>query len=283
MRRRISLTEAAQRRLGVLNIAFRLNIQDPIDPVHGDPVLSLIYLARYLVKEEYSLKQRQAVLTRAQHLKHWTNVIGQPVRLTRFVIGWIHKRYLSERRIPTVVLFSPENRYALEFHAEQEPNPDSRLSLTDERDAFGLPRLRVDWRTTPLDIETVRQAYRLLAAELERTGTGRLQFDETKLEAAVMQAGAYGGHHIGTARMSARPADGVVDPDCRVHGVDNLFVASAAVMPTSSQANPTLTVLALTFRLADHLRARTAASHRPDTAGPKEAGPDARLHNEAVS
>jgi choline dehydrogenase-like flavoprotein len=68
---------------------------------------------------------------------------------------------------------------------------------------------------------------------------------------------------MGAARMSAQPADGVVDPDCRVHGVDNLFVASAAVLPTSSQANPTLTVIALAFRLADHLRERIAPRARP--------------------
>ena len=272
LRRRINVTAAAQRRLGILNTAFRLNIPEINDPVHGDPVLSLIYLARYFVKEEYSIKQREAKLTRAQELHHWMNVVRQPIRLTRFVVNWIHKRYLSERRIPSIAPFSPENRYALEFHSEQEPNPDSRLSLTGERDAFGMPRLRVDWRVTPLDLETVRQSYRLLAAELQRTNTGRLAFDEATLEAVVMAAGAYGGHHMGAARMSAQPADGVVDPDCRVHGVDNLFVASAAVLPTSSQANPTLTVIALAFRLADHLRERIAPRARPAATVSVEAG-----------
>lgn len=65
--------------------------------------------------------------------------------------------------------------------------------------------------------------------------------------------GIVGGHHIGTTRMSAVSGEGVVDPDCRVHGVSNLHIASASVFPTSGQANPTLTLLALVFRLADHL------------------------------
>ncbi len=68
--------------------------------------------------------------------------------------------------------------------------------------------------------------------------------------------GAYGGHHIGTARMGTDPASSVVDADCRVHCVDNLFVASSATFPTSSQANPTLTVVALALRLAAHLRSQ---------------------------
>ncbi len=73
-----------------------------------------------------------------------------------------------------------------------------------------------------------------------------------------MQDGAYGGHHLGTARMSASSTGGVVDADCKVHGIDNLYIASGAVMPTSSQANPTLTIVALALRLADHLKAKGA-------------------------
>ena len=73
-----------------------------------------------------------------------------------------------------------------------------------------------------------------------------------------MRYGAYGGHHIGTARMGDDPRTSVVDANCRVHGVANLHIASAAVFPTSSQANPTLTVVALALRLADRLRALAA-------------------------
>ena len=74
------------------------------------------------------------------------------------------------------------------------------------------------------------------------------------VEAEMTRYGAYGGHHIGTARMGSDPRSSVVDSDCRVHGVENLYVASSATFPTSSQANPTLTVVALALRLAAHLQ-----------------------------
>jgi choline dehydrogenase-like flavoprotein len=63
-----------------------------------------------------------------------------------------------------------------------------------------------------------------------------------------------GSHHIGTTRMSSDPTQGVVDPHCRVHGVDNLYISSSSVFPTSSYANPTLTILAFALRLADHIK-----------------------------
>jgi len=111
------------------------------------------------------------------------------------------------------------------------------------------------WRVTPLDIETMRASYRILAAELARTGTGKLDHDEARTEQDVLKAGAYGGHQIGATRMSAGPKDSVADPDLTKHGVENLPVARACVLPTSGQANPTLTLPPLTLRLADRSRA----------------------------
>ena len=70
--------------------------------------------------------------------------------------------------------------------------------------------------------------------------------------------GAYGGHHIGTARMGSDPNSSVVDADCRVHGIANLYVDGAATIPTSSQANPTLTLVALSLRMAEHLKTHLA-------------------------
>jgi choline dehydrogenase-like flavoprotein len=58
---------------------------------------------------------------------------------------------------------------------------------------------------------------------------------------------------MGGARIGADPGEGVVDGDLRVFGTGNLFVAGAAVFPSGSFANPTLTALALGLRLADHL------------------------------
>jgi nucleoside-diphosphate-sugar epimerase/choline dehydrogenase-like flavoprotein len=263
IRRRIALTEAAQRELEVMNFTARLHIFDASDPAHGNAVLSMIYFAAFAVKYEYSRAMREGDRSWPTMLRHLGNIARDPLRLFHFARTWGVQRYLASRRIPSIALYSREGRYPLEFHAEQAPNPNSRVTLTDQRDAYGMPRLKVDWQVTPLDFATVRKSYQLMASELERTGTGRLTFDDAGLEAAVLKAGAYGGHHSGTARMAASPADGVVDGDCRVHGTDNLYIASSAVLPTSSQANPTLTILALALRLADHLESRNGRPVTP--------------------
>jgi choline dehydrogenase-like flavoprotein len=117
-----------------------------------------------------------------------------------------------------------------------------------------MPRLRIDWRYTPGDVDSVTRALALLADDLKNSGAGRLVYDPGTLESEMTRYGAYGGHHIGTARMGTDPHTSVVDANCRIHSVDNLYVAGAAVFPTSSQANPTLTIVALSLRLADHLK-----------------------------
>jgi choline dehydrogenase-like flavoprotein len=188
-------------------------------------------------------------------LLHLRNVIRDPIRLASFAGGWIRARSLAARKLPSVMLYSPAGRYPLEFHAEQECNRDSRVTLAATRDRHGLQQMKVDWRTTPLDLRTICEAYKTLGDELARTGTGRIELTGGRIEDLVKKAGAYGGHHIGTTRMAASPRNGVVDPNCRVHGVMNLYVAGSSVFPTSGQANPTLTILALAFRLAERLAA----------------------------
>jgi choline dehydrogenase-like flavoprotein len=174
--------------------------------------------------------------------------------LAQFSSRWIEKRMLAERKLPSVVLGAANGAYALEFHAEQASNPLSVLTLSDQRDRLGMRRLRVDWRMTDGDIESLQRAYAVLAGALTRSGVGRLDYDPDDLAMRARAEGAYGGHHIGAARMSSTPSEGVVDLQCRVHGVGNLFLASAAVFPTSGQANPTLTILAITLRIASRLK-----------------------------
>jgi choline dehydrogenase-like flavoprotein len=258
VRRRLWITEAAQRQAQILNTTFRTHLPDPSDPTHGDAVLSAMYLVKDLVLYEYSRKMRDQGETWAGRARHLGNVLRQPLRLASFGLMWTQKRILAERKLPSVVLGSKTNRYALEFHAEQAPNPDSRLTLSAERDRLGVPRLRADWRACEADTESLKRAYALLAGALERTGTGRLEYEPGAVVRQALKEGAYGGHHIGAARMADDPRRGVVDADCRVHGVENLYVASSAVFPTSGQANPTLTILALAFRLVDHLKQRLA-------------------------
>ncbi len=139
---------------------------------------------------------------------------------------------------------------------EQAPNPNSRVTLSTEKDALGMPRAKLDWQLTELDKRSIRIFYQLLGQELGRSGTGRVQIRDWLLsDDRTWPSFLSGGwHHMGTTRMHADPTQGVVDSDCRVHGLGNLYVAGAAVYPTAGSANPTLTLVALSLRLSDHLK-----------------------------
>jgi choline dehydrogenase-like flavoprotein len=137
---------------------------------------------------------------------------------------------------------------------EPRPNRDSRVMLDTAQDAYGQRRVKLDWRLTDTERHTATRALDIVAHEFGRLGLGR-----TRIRMDVANGGAWPGemkgsdHHSGTARMSETPATGVVDANCRVHSVDNLYVAGSAVFPTIGNANPTLTIVALALRLADHL------------------------------
>ena len=143
---------------------------------------------------------------------------------------------------------------------EQAPNPDSRVLLGAERDAFDMPRAKLDWRLTQLDWRSFHVFYEVMGRELGRSGAGRVQLlDWVRREDGTWPSNLSGGwHHMGTTRMHENPRFGVVDATCRVHGLANLYVAGASVYPTGGAVNPTLTLIALSLRLSDHLK-RTLA------------------------
>src|SRR5205807_6248231 len=142
----------------------------------------------------------------------------------------------------------------------QAPNPESRVLLGTERDALDMPRAKLDWRLTQLDWRSFHVFYEVLGRELGRSGAGRVQLlDWVRREDGTWPSTLSGGwHHLGTTRMHENPRFGVVDATCRVHGLGNLYVAGASVCPTSGAVNPTLTLVALSLRLSDHLK-RTLA------------------------
>lgn len=147
----------------------------------------------------------------------------------------------------------------LRIDTEQQPDRDSRIVLTDERDVYGLPRVALDWRVSASEQRTVIRAAQLLAHELEERGIGSLESIGDPFDPARPWGELRGDsfHMMGGTRMATRAGDGVVDTDSRVFGVDNLYVAGASVFPTGGMANPTLTLIALTLRLADHLDEQT--------------------------
>lgn len=138
-------------------------------------------------------------------------------------------------------------RFMVVYFCEQLPLSESRVQLGDARDALGQRRLQLDWKLDDTFVKSLLRTQEILATTLAETGIGTLQpgVGEPRFTDAS--------HHMGTTRMSSHPAHGVVDPDCRVHGIPNLFVAGSSIFPSGGHANPTLTIVALALRLADHL------------------------------
>jgi choline dehydrogenase-like flavoprotein len=138
---------------------------------------------------------------------------------------------------------------------ELAPDPDRRLTLIAEKDVLGMPRLKLDMRIADDDFARYRATLGELGRQLlaARTGMIRLLHKSRSEWMSVMD---WGNHHMGTARTHRDPRQGVVDADMKVHGINNLYIAGSAVFPTYGASNPTLNLLALVLRLADHLKGK---------------------------
>jgi choline dehydrogenase-like flavoprotein len=150
--------------------------------------------------------------------------------------------------------------YTLYARAEQTPNYDSRMRLSDEKDQLGIPRVVLDWRTTELDHKSFATMVDLMKSEFARLRLGEVRELDWVREGYWPDTLLGGPHHMGTTRMSDDPKDGVVDRDAKVHGIDGLYLAGSSIFPTGGHANPTLTLLATTLRLCDHLETKLAAA-----------------------
>jgi len=145
-----------------------------------------------------------------------------------------------------------ERVYLLNVRAEQRPFRDSRITLRSDVDSLGMPRVDLKWQLHPEDNRSMRRAMELVGAELSAAGLGRMWTSTKKDELSWVTNP--GGHHMGTVRMSEDPKEGAVDEHCRCHDVENLYIAGSAVFTTGGAPNPTLTVVALAERLAQHLK-----------------------------
>jgi choline dehydrogenase-like flavoprotein len=243
-------------------------VNPPIgDPAHGSGILSGVYLTLISPLGRFLL----AAAIRETHTKtsgkpqipaHLRNIVRDLVGSIRFAVTFFYARFVRRgRKAPGFFVRSPEDRYLLHYHGEHLPHWESRVELTDERDALGMRRIRTHMHFSDADYASVRKAIALIDGHLRRHGAGRVEWLTDDVEGSVraFMAGYAGFHQAGTTRMSADPEGGVVDANLQVHGVRGLYVASTSVLPTSSQANPTLVGIALGVRLADRLiNARTA-------------------------
>ncbi len=237
-------TEALQKRMGILNSAATMKPQR--DPARGVAAGRRVY----------------------DHLKHTLDPTRSGRRLWhryRAMLDFL-QRHAALPLVRLGVRAGRMNLYLI-ARAEQAPNPDSRVVLAEERDALGMRRANLDWRLSALDKHSVLQLALALGSEFERLGLGRVQpmewlrdgGDDWPVDPTVGNHPIGGYHHMGTTRMSAGPSSGVVDRHCCVHGIANLHVAGSSVFTTSGWANPTLTLLALAYRLGDRIDQRLRA------------------------
>ena len=229
---------ALQQREGLLNTSLTIAPRRPIDG-----------------KEAWAMR---AYL----HAKHrWApDRFGRTLwKSTKQAVGWLQRR--SDPLRPWALNRLGRLDLALVVRAEQSPNPDSRVLLSRECDAMGVPRAVLDWRTSALDVESVAGLVGAFGREAARLGLGRVEPaewlshpDRNWVTDPLISAHPIGGyHHMGTTRMASDPRKGVTDGQGRVHGIDNLYVAGSSLFPTSGWANPTVTIVALALRTGDVL------------------------------
>ncbi len=268
VRRRFAFTPEFQRAQGLPNIVAWVDNPEVADARHGCGELSTVYLALksplgpMVAGEAQRLSITGTFIpgtpyggaeasSPAQHLR---NIARHPIRTARFMAGFGSMRLLTRgRKAPGFMVHNDHEVYPFEYHGEQRPNSDSRIWLTEQRDALGMRRVGIDLRFTDDDVEGVVRAHEHWDNYLQANRIGRLVYVDDDPRTAVRRRLGGGFHQVGSTRMSASAADGVVNADLKVHSTDNVFVASSSTFVTSSHANPTLMIAAFAVRLAEHL------------------------------
>jgi choline dehydrogenase-like flavoprotein len=265
-RRRFTFSRSTLLKQELLNTAFWLGNPPFHDPDHGSAAASCIFLAlRVPVVGRFALSRD----TFAFHYgsgparlgQHWTNVIQSPLSGTAGAVRAMKHR-LTRSDLRPLFLRNRRGEYALHYHAEQAPNPESRVRLTG--DNLDQDKMSVNFHFSDDDVRSVVKSHEVLDKALRESGKGYLRYWR-RLEdrsADVWSQSQDGYHQIGTTRMNDDDKLGVVDQNCRVHGFDNLYVAGSSVFPTSSQANPTFGAVAIASRVAAQLR-KSLTNHLP--------------------
>lgn len=241
---RVKLTEDTMRREHILNNGAQLFPRPQLHQRKATLALrSLLTSVRQGKPTQDVFKHLTVALRGADYIAmagFWS-AIRQLPSLRRG--DWSYLPY-EKRRFSEIEIF---------YQMEQAPDPNNRVRLSAERDRLGQPKTEVHWRLNPIDIQNARRVQQIWSEEFAHAGFGELQVaregEPLKFEKEAMH------HHMGTTRMHPNPKQGVVDANACVHGIPNLFVAGSSVFPTSGYANPTLTIIALSLRLADHIKA----------------------------
>ncbi|QRM57749.1 GMC family oxidoreductase [Sinorhizobium sp. BG8] len=260
VRRRFWITPDAQRREKIGNVIACFLTPYLDQALEANALASAIFLTKFAIAlRRQSSAAEYLRQNKSELMRHVNTMFWRAPTLAPQILQVVKQRYLTKRRLPILLPRKEDlnNRFALYYQSEHMPNPESRVMLRPERDALGTPRLDVRVAFTEMDVKTIVRTHQIIGEQFGKTATGELVVDDAPLEDAVRDQLRHFdsiAHHIGTTRMSDDPKTGVVDRNCRVHDTENLFVAGASVFPTSSHANPTLTIVALALRLVDYLK-----------------------------
>jgi choline dehydrogenase-like flavoprotein len=266
VRRRFTFPGELLHREQLPNISFAAGNARLSDPTHRNGVLSLLWLVLASPMGKHLLSEALLRLYVGDgsrpYAAHLANIARSLLPTISAGISIYRDKYVKRPGKPSIFLFSSAGRYSMHYHSEQRPRAENRISLSDERDAFGLPRVDISFRYSREDAEQVVKAHEVFDNAVRRNGIGRVVFQHSREEliSNVLAQACDGMHQIGAARMSEDPSAGVVDAHCRVHGLDNLYLASSCIFPSAGTANPTFLSVALALRLADHLATRGTAS-----------------------
>ena len=265
VRRRFTFDDSLMDNLGIKNIAFWIDNPPFYDASHKSGALSAIWLTlsnRAIGQRLMSEAVRVAHLGPRPYdrLEHFRNVLKSPLKTARVLSAILRQRYVASPPKPGFIVSNTRGRYSLHYHSEHSPACASHVCLDHVADAFGLNRLRIDIKFGTEDAASVVRAHEQLDRALRKHALGYLDYKARpgELVHRVLEQSADGFHQIGTTRMGTVESNSVVDQNCRVHQVKNLFVASTSVFPSSSQANPTFVGVAIAFRLANFLCAQSS-------------------------
>ena len=258
-RRRWWITEKAQQEKGLGNLVMFLNDTHDMDG-HRDALFSMIYIAKtsltILKKKSVGKMIKSYKELKPEVQDHLKTAVSEGFSvMPRMMKTMVHR--FHKRRLPTI-LPSVENQYlGLYFQSEHLPNYNSTVSLSEtEKDALGLPLPIVKVAFCDADYRTILEAHRMFMQRYRDSQAGGMLYDESVLMDYIKKRTTKfnsAAHHLGTTRMASSPDKGVVDGNCKVFGMDNLYVAGSSVFTTGSHVNPTLTLVALAIRLGDHL------------------------------
>ena len=253
---KLSLAPEVRKREGLLNSSTYLL------PCHST------YMLR--VRSRESAAALTSALSQGKLPEHALEHVGHMVAGVKHMANALHRKvvvkrpfYFSSIRTGGWSQFENKDKefalFEIQHLIEQAPHPDNRVMLSDERDRLGCPKIKIECEFRDIDAHSIKRTQEILQEEFKKSGIGVYKIGRDGGEPRLLNRVTGSSHHMGTTRMSNDPKKGVVDANCQVHGIPNLFVAGSSVFPTGSYANPTLTLIATTIRLADHIKTQMAA------------------------